>query len=292
MTQLAPHEEAAPFLRLPAETRLHIYSYLIPEDRIEIDLCTSRRSELEHHPADARTTSVSSSSSGRSPPRSSTIPTPKRSIISGLVAQVIQLETITRTNGLHLLLVCRRTRDEVRSLLSTLPVRFHCPKCFEELLRNLSFGLGVGVKWMRHVEIVVNCGSGLFGPPFRPLTDSLAKFMVTETLQAARRTGWLYYGRLDLAGREEWKYEPLPADPVATTAESPSPPTVSAGALQTQTQNQLPPNAQFPVPADDHSVAAAGLGVQQSMTNGLQQQRGVQPRGPPEKWLISGWFSI
>ncbi|KEF62578.1 uncharacterized protein A1O9_00551 [Exophiala aquamarina CBS 119918] len=193
----APYEQESAFLQLPTETRLHIYSYILPRKTLDIDLCTIQRPTQNYFPSIRR----HRASIGKLSP------------ISSLVSQVLELENITRRNGLHLLSVSRRTRDELRPLLSALLVRFHCPKCFEDLLANLSHGLGVGVaSWMRHVEIRFDCGNGLFVPGTRHAphysrggTPSLARFMASEAMQAVQRSAWLYYGRLDLMGREKWK---------------------------------------------------------------------------------------
>ncbi|KIV96899.1 hypothetical protein PV10_00713 [Exophiala mesophila] len=170
------------FLNLPSEARFEIYSYLIPKTTFDIDLCTRR-------------------------PQPSTAA--YRSNISNLVTHALEFETITRSNGLHLLQVSRQTRSEVLSLLERLTVRFHCPKCYEGLLANLSYGLGVGVRWMSHVEIIFDCSQGFVqGPPHRVITHSFARFAVQQLTRELRRTTWLYYGRLDLVNREKWWFEP------------------------------------------------------------------------------------
>lgn len=192
-----PHEEVSALLELPFETRLHIYSHIIPSEVLEIDLCTIRRPVVDQISSIRR--------SGRS---SRPAPT------SSLVTKVLELENITRLNGLHLLSVSRQTRAEVLPLFSALTVRFHCTKCFEDLLANLSHGLGVGVaSWMQHVEIHFDCGNGLALPGTnlvaritRGNTSSLARFMTNEAMESVQRTTWLYYGRLDLEGRETWKF--------------------------------------------------------------------------------------
>lgn len=237
---LALYEAASPFLSLPPESRLQVYSYLIPKKTLEVDLCTPRR------PTDG--------------------PLRRRGVISSLVNQVLALDMITRSNGLHLLLVSRRTRAEVLPLLSRLVVRFHCPRCFDELLRNLSYGLGVGVRWMKHVEIEFNCAAEVVGPPYRRVTASLARFMVTETMYAAQRTACLYYGRLDLMRRDKWEFEPLTEDATPGTAAAVS--TVT-GATLLQNQNSTLFNPANPTPAAAPQAAHAD--------------------GHP-KWLISAWF--
>lgn len=79
MAPLRPYEVQSPFLRLPAEVKLLIYSYLIPTERFYIDLCSPIR------------------------PEQSNFTIRKRSVISSILAQALNLETITRTNGLHML---------------------------------------------------------------------------------------------------------------------------------------------------------------------------------------------
>lgn len=257
MACLAPGEETSAFLKLPFETRLQIYSYLIPQAMLEIDLCTARRAES-----------------------SSSLPGRRRSVISNLVSQTLELETITRCNGLHLLLVSSRTRSEVKPLLSKLPVRFHCPKCFDEWLRNLSHGLGVGVRWMKRVEIIFECAYGLLGPPHRPITMNLAKFMVTEAMQAAQRTVWMYYGRrLDLADQEKWRFDPIMNEDQQKQASS------NQMALQDPNQQQqaAPFNGQI------HPIPQHGL--QPVVQQGLQQLH-LQNQAAPNKWIIKGWFDI
>lgn len=298
MNPLAPSEQASAFLRLPVETRLHLYSYLIPKKVLDIDLC--RRRDEPHN-----------------------LPRRKRSVISSLVAQTLELETISRSNGLHLLLVSSRTRDEVLPLLSRLTVRFHCPRCFDEWLRSVSYGLGVGVKWMKHVEIVFDCVSGLRDShTHRWTTTDLARFMVTEAMQAAQHSVWLYYGRLDLTGQEKWKFAPVDKDgnPVdlSTQIQEPAthhyqnpipvPPPNPLVALThhfppTTTHSHMPLHmtatghanglATQHHPGPDHNHHhhhghAHHLSLHQPQLQ-LQAQRG---NAPHSRWLISGWFDI
>lgn len=107
----------------------------------------------------------------------------------------------------HLQLVSQRIHSEIFPLLSALTTRFHCHKCFDELLPQISHGLGVGIQWMRHVEIILDLETQMkYG---QILTMELARAMARETMGLAQKRAWLYYGRLDLGGRERWRYEPL-----------------------------------------------------------------------------------
>ncbi|KIX07624.1 uncharacterized protein Z518_02277 [Rhinocladiella mackenziei CBS 650.93] len=200
MTTLAPHEQASNFLRLPLEARLHIYSFLLPQGTFTIQFCRQSEQDLYN-------------------PRPG-----KRFTGSKLVGQVFAIENIVRNNGLNLLLVSRRTRDEVQPILSKLTVRFHCPKCFEELLRNLSNGLGPGIKWIRHIEILYETGSGFYGPPLRPITICLSRFMASEEMQAIQYTAWLYTGQTAVLRKENWTQQPLAPDCKAITPPDPSQP--------------------------------------------------------------------
>lgn len=122
MNTLRSHEAASQLLCLPAETRLLIYSFLIPRQGLYIDLCDASR------------------------PQGADFITRKRSVISNILQQTFTFIELERTNGLHLLLVCKRTRFEILPMLAKTTVRFHCSKCFDDLLRHFSYGLGVGVK--------------------------------------------------------------------------------------------------------------------------------------------------
>ncbi|KAI1619675.1 hypothetical protein EDD37DRAFT_613711 [Exophiala viscosa] len=234
--------EPPAFLRLPAETRLQIYSHLIPKDVLDVDICSPCRSAAQQSGASSR---------------------PGASI---LVAQLFARESLIRDNGLQMLLVCRRTRDEVLPFLSKLTVCFHCTKCFEELLSNMSHGLGVGVKWMKHVEIRYRCeDSNTVRSQFGwRLTTELSKFMVAEAMFALKRTAWLYYGRLDLLEREKWKFEPVRED----TSDAPDQVTPSNHVML------APPPAAHPYAI----LPPVGL-------NPPPSRRHVN-----KEWVISGWF--
>lgn len=113
MSSLVRDEQPSAFLRLPVEIRLLIYSYLFPEDVLRVDLCTPPRSGAKQL---------------RCSPR------PDASI---LVKRLYARVRLIRHDGVQMLLVCRRTRNEVLSLLSDLTVRFHCDQCFEGFLSNI-----------------------------------------------------------------------------------------------------------------------------------------------------------
>jgi len=256
MDDLTPAERASGFLSLPAEIRLHIYDYLIPSAKLEIDLCNHRR------------------------PQQAEFTVRRRSVISSLLSQVLALDTITRTNGLHLLKVCTRTRGEVLPLLAKTTVRFHCCKCFEELLRNLSYGLGVGVKWMKHVEILLDFDTCLLAG--QSLTTVFAQTYTRETMQLAQKTAWLYFGRLDLAEKERWKVEPF--EEVEAADQPLPPPTTTMITPATGAANHGAGGTPTPAPA---------LGWPAHVTfSHFQRVRTSRNGGPARKWLISGWFDI
>jgi hypothetical protein len=274
---LLPHEQASAFLQLPLETRLHIYSYILPRQTLYIDLCTVRR-PAEHHVPNIRR------HGGRSKP----------SPISSLVSQVLELENITRLNGLHLLAVSRRTHFEVIPLLSTLTVRFHCPKCFQDLLANQSHGLGVGVaSWMQHVEIRYDCGNGLLVPGShngasfnRGSTPSLARFMVTEAMQAVQRTAWLYYGRLDLMGREKWKFKPAESEDTWGSGTHSLPGQRRRASLIRVGGLALVDHPLLGVPSDPQLATPVHHHQPQVILLNPQRQEATR------EWIISGWFDI
>lgn len=207
MTPTSPTRRgASAFLSLPAETRLQIYSYLVPQQRLVIDLCSTR---------DSSTSSSVLAEASR-----------KWSPISNMVAQNLAIETITRENGLHLLLVSKHTAAEIMALLSAIVVRFHCPRCFDSWLKMMSYGFGVGIKWIRHVEILYDVASQprVFGPYLNPMTPQLSRFMVREMMKQCQHIAHAYYGRLDLMDppRETWTKGPLVGDGSVLWAVSPT----------------------------------------------------------------------
>ena len=150
-------------------------------------------------------------------------------------------------------LVSRRTKAEILPLLARTTIRFHCSKCFDELLKNLSHGLGVGVKWMKHIEIILDLTQQM--SRWQTLTIEVGKTMARETMAIARKTGYLYWGRLDLNERERWRFEPI-------------------------------------VEEVKEEVEEEGLGQQQTVSPWFPVPNPPQRRVPqvPERWLISGWF--
>lgn len=252
-------EQPSAFLRLPVETRLMIYSYLIPKDVLVVDICTPPRSAAQQF---------------------GSFPGPDASI---LVAQLFARESLIRHNGLQMLLVCRRTQDEVLPLLSNLTVRFHCTKCFEEFLSNMSHGLGVGVKWMRHLQVQYRCeDSDVPGPAAWVLTPDLSKFMVSEAMATLQRTAHIYYGRLDLTGREKWKYESVPDGSFLSGPQR--------RALLNWGDSQSGPNANIRTA----SVANTALhGHLPPSITGRNPFTGVLLRGASKvtrEWVISAWL--
>ena len=93
MSALHPHELTSPFFRLSPEMRLAVYHHLLPTDAIYIDLCTPRR------------------------PEQANFVVRKRSVISTLLMQTLTLETISRENGLNLL-VSRYLTEALAGALS------------------------------------------------------------------------------------------------------------------------------------------------------------------------------
>lgn len=177
------------------------------------------------------------------------------------IGEILHAFRIAPTTNVHLQLVCKRTRSEILPILAKSTVRFHCSKCFDELLRNLSHGLGVGVTWMKHVEIVLDLTNQLSS--WHRLTMELGKTSARETMSLARKTAWLWYGRLDLMGKERWTYEPMNEKDDVQGEMQP------AGAQ---------PQAHFTGANHPHHPHATAPQM--------------HPLRIPEKWLISGWFDI
>jgi hypothetical protein len=198
---VTPHLASQPgLLGVPVETRLHIYSYLIPS-RLDINLCDLNYPD----PRPAELLPPPSKNQKQGPPTST------------LVSQNLTVEFIARANGLNLLCVCATTAFEISAILSKTTVRFHCPKCFDQWLSTVSYGLGVGISWLKRVEIQydVETQPRIFGPDLNVMTPPLSKFMVIEMLKQCQQTAYAYFGRLDLMDppRERWEYEPLQEEP-------------------------------------------------------------------------------
>ncbi|KIW11126.1 hypothetical protein PV08_10426 [Exophiala spinifera] len=216
-----PQLQTSPFLNLPAETRLNIYKYLIPDDGLEVCICD----EAATQPAGAPFASSMTSMAGAS-----------RTMTSYL-SRFFAREALIRDNGLNLLLVCTHTKAEILPLLNSLTLRFHCLKCLNELFSNISHGLGVGINWIKHIEIVVSQrrnyddimthflparydsghdddvyeGGGDGGGARRRITPELIRVVARERaweiMADAQRVIWLYCGRLNLSNREKWTCE-------------------------------------------------------------------------------------
>ena len=233
-----------------------------------------------------------------------------RSVVTDHLARFFSRETLIRENGLHLLLVCTRTRNEVLPFLSNLTVRFHCPCCFKELLNNLSHGLGVGIHWMKHVEITFTCRDPPVPPEQPPLyhgygyghghgrrrmTPDLSRFMATEqageAMSEARRIAWLYYGRLDLTEQEKWTCEPIKDN------------TFTARGIEQR--NALAPGTYLLTAGGGTQEGAAGADgnggpsgpYYATRTLGdhlLNPLTGHLTTSLPtyKKWLVSGWFHV
>ena len=266
---LTRDQNQSPLFRLPAEVRFNVYHYLIPDNILHIDLCSSF--------------AQSGSSAGSYIPGN---PSP----ISQLLAQTLALNEITRINGLHLLLVCRRTRAEALSLLSKTTVRFHCPDCFKSFLPNVARGLGVGVEWMKRLEIVLDMSLAPhelgYGRGRRPgmhsipgyrqrredMTTSLGKTMAREAMQSCQKIGWYWYGRLDLREQEKWGFEPMKEEK-------------SDDDVVFETLGPITGNA------------VLGFGGGPPLNLGLgptlhNASNGVRVEEPPKKWLITARFDI
>ncbi len=296
MSVPSPHEKGSAFLRLPVEARLHIYSYLLPRNRIDINLC-----DLNYTP----------------PPKdllsSKRI---KRSPISTLVSQNLTIEGITRSNGLHLLLVNKFIARELTALLAKMAVRFHCPKCFDQWLRNVSYGLGVGIKWLKQVEILFNVEMEprIFGPNLQSMTPTLSKFMIREMMKQCQHTAYAYYGRLDLMDppREKWKYEPFvespplwatyPPDYLSRTSSNMNQALYNATANSGMHLHPWVLNGGFPAPGMGlpifHNTRVTGQGIRRGVRLVVPNLRRLEDEDDDDlatatrSWIIKGWFDI
>ena len=104
----------------------------------------------------------------------------------------------------------------------------------------------------------------------------------------ARKTGWLYYGRLDLSESERWRYEILRED---GTTEADSPGEAAGGG------SQMPGHAINLLTLPPH--IASVIGPHYHYTNHTmqnhhpqlnQQIHTAQPYPAPTKWLVSAWL--
>ncbi|RMZ78894.1 hypothetical protein DV738_g3654, partial [Chaetothyriales sp. CBS 135597] len=188
----------SPLFAIPAETRQAIYSALIPKGILDIQLCTRFSQSVEN-------TITSHTIRHKSP-------------IAALRQQIDALNSIKQTNGIHLLLVCQWMRLEVLELLASVTVRFHCPECFYTFLPSAARGLGVGVEWMKSVEILLDLALRHNAPTYHDLpaisardlgTGGWAKLKAQKTMQRCQREAWKWYGPLHLTEKEKWTCDPL-----------------------------------------------------------------------------------
>ncbi|ETI29442.1 hypothetical protein G647_01895 [Cladophialophora carrionii CBS 160.54] len=295
MALTARHEQGSAFLRIPAEIRLHIYSFLLPKHRLDINLCDP---DDTHPPRDM----LPSKNKKASP-------------ISAMVSLNLAIEAITRSNGLHLLLVSTRTAAEYAGLLAKMAVRFHCPKCFDEWLRNVSYGLGVGIKWLKRVEILFDSEMGPrhVGPDLQGMTPALSKFMANEMMKQCQHTVYAYYGRLDLMEppREVWKYEPYRGDSPPLSSGHPDSRSGTTlnnsaqGVSQTQINGGLHMhpwviNGGFPPPETRtlfHGALTTWRGLRRGfrLSSNLRLQPGEdrdESADTTTKWVIKGWLNV
>ena len=130
---------------------------------------------------------------------------------------------------------------------------------------------------MKHVEIVLDLNQMMARG--QTLTLEVGRAMARETMGIARKTGWLFYGRLDLSGREQWKYEVLREESqVGEGVEGDD-----QGAVQQQQLLMGPP----PFPPSQH-----GPPLHHPANTWQQVANTNQVRPPPSKWLISARFDI
>ncbi|KAL6252469.1 hypothetical protein RBB50_000188 [Rhinocladiella similis] len=230
--------------------------YLIPNDILEVFICDEA-----------------------APPKKSSF-TSTTSYISRLFAR----EALIRDNGLNLLVVCTHIKNEILPLLNRLTLRFHCLNCLKELLSNISHGLGVGITWIKHIEILVTVYDDLTsGRPDGPqrLTPELIRVMAREhaleVMTESQRITSLYCGRWDLGDQEMWTCErlrdkPLTEDSVAR-------------------RNALP-NGWYIFSTTPSGITGDGRTVYPNRWywHGLLSTWATSNGG--EKWLISGWLDI
>jgi hypothetical protein len=295
MSSAALHEQGSAFLRVPAEIRLHIYSFLLPQYRIDINLCDL--DDAHPPPGDIL--------SGKNK---------KRSPISAMVSQNLTIEAITRSNGLHLLLVSRRTAAEYMAILCRMAVRFHCPKCFDQWLRNVSYGMGVGIKWLKHVEILFDTDMEpvFWRPDLQEMTPALSNFMAREMMKQCQHTAYAYYGRLDLMDppSEVWKYEPYrgddpplwPGRPDSHLDGTPSDNTTQAMSNAQAADREVDrhpwiANGAFPYPWMRTRFQGAwrswrDMGPGFVLLRSRRHLEVDEERDMTTKWVIKGWFNV
>ncbi len=123
--------------------------------------------------------------------------------------------------------------------------------------------------WMKHIEIVLDLTQVMTRG--QTLTLEVGRVSAREVMVLAMKNAWLYYGRLDLCGREIWKYEALRERKDKEGSEG------GQEAEGLAPQQQLYPG---PPPFPSHNVGHFLHHNTQHHTD------------PPSKWLISGWFDI
>lgn len=173
------HEKASQFLLLPAEIRLNIYSHILPTSHLPVSICKSMTTM----------TSVKASEQNKS-------------TIQGWFKRTIRFSEMIRENGLHLLIVCKRIREEVLSDLESLPVVFHCCECLRIFMSMMSKDTTIGVRWMRLLQVEVHIDA--FKDCVR--TKHTIRLIRHEAFKALKKIKSLYaqYGTSELAGKVKW----------------------------------------------------------------------------------------
>ena len=123
---------------------------------------------------------------------------------------------------------------------------------------------------MKHIEILLDLTQVMTRG--QTLTLEVGRTSAREVMALATKNAWLYYGRLDLSGREKWKYEPMPEKKTDEASESDE----AAGGGMVPQQQQYMGAPPLPSANVGHSL------------HPQPQNRA----GPPSKWLISAWFDI
>ncbi|KIW43576.1 uncharacterized protein PV06_04666 [Exophiala oligosperma] len=191
-----PPRRFFPLLELPAETRLNVYRQLLP-DVIEVSLCEA---------------------SVARPNKASTCI--GKSEASYYLSRFFALESLIRNSGLVLLQVCALVKNEILPLLNQLTVRFHCLKCLCEFFANNSYGLGVGISWIKHIEVLAAHENNnenltaLFPEPFQLFTPHLIRAMDREravsVMKQAQSLVRMYFGWPTRSPSEKWSRKLIP----------------------------------------------------------------------------------
>ena len=139
---------------------------------------------------------------------------------------------------------------------------------------------------MKHIEIIVDLSQVMSRGQMA--TMEIGRTMARETMGIARKTGWLYYGRLDLSESEWWKYEILREDGT-TEADGSTETTGGVGQIPGHAINllTLPPHIASVIAPHYHHTNNA---VQNHHPNWNQQIHTAQPYPAPTKWLVSAWL--